>query len=86
MAEEAVQPQTEGPEYGKCPARPSWDVDIDSWITRAKRIANRELTPDERKRYLGVESENQVRPRDMMTALMRHMNFGPHSKRRSEQW
>jgi len=32
-----------------------WDVDIDSWIAKAKRIANRELTPVERQQYLGTE-------------------------------
>jgi WD40 repeat protein len=32
-----------------------WDVDLTSWITKAKRIANRALTPEERHRYLGTE-------------------------------
>jgi len=32
-----------------------WDVDVSSWIAKAKRIANRGLTPDERRRYLGTE-------------------------------
>jgi len=29
-----------------------WDLDVDSWLGRALRKANRELTPDERKQYL----------------------------------
>jgi len=32
-----------------------WDVDLSSWIAKAKHIANRALTPDERRRYLGTE-------------------------------
>lgn len=30
-----------------------WDVDIESWQNRARRIANRNLTPEERQRYIG---------------------------------
>jgi len=32
-----------------------WDVDVQSWVARAKRIANRELTTEERRQYLGTE-------------------------------
>nr|MDJ0669244.1 hypothetical protein [Desulfobacterales bacterium] len=30
-----------------------WDMDPDSWITSALKMANRKLTPEERQRYLG---------------------------------
>jgi WD40 repeat protein len=29
-----------------------WDVSLESWVDRAKRIANRKLTPEERERYV----------------------------------
>jgi WD40 repeat protein len=32
-----------------------WDVELKSWIKRARWIANRDLTPEERERYLGKE-------------------------------
>jgi hypothetical protein len=32
-----------------------WDVDVDSWVAKAKQVANRELTSEERRSYLGTE-------------------------------
>jgi len=33
-----------------------WDLDPKSWIQRARNIANRELTAEERDQYLGSPS------------------------------
>ena len=35
-----------------------WDLQIDSALDRARRLAGRELTPDERKQYMVENSTN----------------------------
>ncbi len=36
-----------------------WDVSQESWVAKAKRVANRALTPDERRRYFGAEQRRR---------------------------
>ncbi len=39
-----------------------WDASIESWLARACKIANRNLTPHEWKQYLGDEPYRETCP------------------------
>jgi hypothetical protein len=41
-----------------------WDVDADSWVKRACRIANRDLTQQEWAKYVGARAEYEPTCRD----------------------
>jgi WD40 repeat protein len=38
-----------------------WDVDVEAWKQQARRIANRELSPAERQKFLGLEASGPTK-------------------------